>query len=158
MMAFLRQYVLSVVAAALLCSIVSGLTRGSKAKELLRLLCGIFLAVTALQPLLGFDIDEWLKESFPYREEAKQSVALGEDLARSAKADIIKEKTEAYILDKAAALNTNLTVEVSVCQEGEPVPERMVIRGQISPYAKGRLETILLEDLGIAKENQVWTG
>lgn len=157
-MAFLRQYVLSIVTASLLCSVLMGLTAKTKVKELTKLLCCVFLSVTALKPLVGLDLDRWLQESIPYQEEAQSCVAQGEEFARSAQADIIKSKAEAYILDKAAALNGNLEVEITICQEGTPIPERAVLSGQVSPYAKGQLAEILEKDLGIAKENQVWIG
>ena len=157
-MAFLRQYVLSIVTASLLCSVLMGLTAKTKVKELTKLLCCAFLSVTALKPLVGRDLDRWLQESIPYQEEAQSCVAQGEEFARSAQADIIKSKAEAYILDKAAALNGNLEVEITICQEGTPIPERAVLSGQVSPYAKGQLAEILEKDLGIAKENQVWIG
>lgn len=157
-MAFLRQYVLSIVTASLLCSVLMGLTAKTKVKELTKLLCCVFLSVTALKPLVGLDLDRWLQESIPYQEEAQSCVAQGEEFARSAQADIIKSKAEAYILDKAAALNGNLEVEITICREGTPIPERAVLSGQVSPYAKGQLAEILEKDLGIAKENQVWIG
>lgn len=157
-MAFLRQYVLSIVTASLLCSVLMGLTAQTKVKELTKLLCCIFLSLTALKPLIGLDLDKWLQESVPYQEEAQSCVAQGEEFARSAQADIIKSKAEAYILDKAAALNVNLETDITICREGTPIPERAVLYGQVSPYVKGQLMEILEKDLGIAKENQVWIG
>ncbi|MFR3325850.1 MAG: hypothetical protein ACLTR8_15535 [Oscillospiraceae bacterium] len=45
---------------------------------------------------------------------------MGENLARDSMADIIKEETEAYILDKAADLHANLRVEVAVGEDNLP--------------------------------------
>lgn len=71
--------------------------------------------------------------------------------------NIIKVEAEAYILDKAAAMNVSL--EVSVTVEGDPpVPAAAQLSGEVSPYAKQQLEKILWEDLGISKEYLEWTG
>lgn len=152
----LRQYAISVVAAAMICGVLSSLLQNSAAKELVKLLCGLFLTVTVISPLVDIDFDALMEFSFPYTQEAEYVAARGENMARETIADIIKTETEAYILDKAAELNTELTVEVTVSDDRIPVSA--VLSGDISPYARQQLENILQRDLGIAKENQVWTG
>ncbi len=157
MMGGLGQYMISVAAAAVICGVVSKLTEGSW-KEMLRLLCGLVLTVTVLRPLAGANPEEWLELPFSYSNSARAIAQSGENMAREAMADIIKSEAEAYILDKAAALNADITVEVIVADEGEPVPAAVRIRGQASPYARRRLESIVQTELGIGKEDQQWTG
>ena len=65
--------------------------------------------------------------------------------------EIIKQRTQAYILDKAQALNTVLEVEVTLSDDDIPVPLKVRLKGKISPYAKGRLQATIAEDLGIEK-------
>lgn len=154
----LRQYVISVTAAALICGVVSGLVQNGTAKELIRLLCGLFLAFTVIRPIAGLDFNALTEFSLSYTQEAESMAAMGENMARQSMADIIKAESEAYILDKAAALNAALAVEVTVSEDGTPVPVAAELCGDISPYARQQLEDILQEDLGIAKEYQLWTG
>lgn len=154
----LKEYVISVVAAALICAVVINLTQKSTAKDLIKLLCGLFLAFTAIRPITRLDFNALTDISFPYGQEAEQAAALGENMARQNLADIIKAETEAYILDKAAAWSPALTVEVTVSGDNPPVPTAAVLCGEISPYARRQLEEILQTELGIAKENQLWTG
>ena len=71
-------------------------------------------------------------------------------------ARIIQEKTEAYILDKAGQLGLQLQAEVSVSETEEPVPWAVVLSGEVKPDQKRRLEAILEQELGIARENQQW--
>lgn len=154
----LRQYVISVVVAAILCGIVTGLIRNGTAKEIVKLVCGIFLAFTVIHPIAGFDIASLSDFRFSYSEDAAQAAALGENLADESLRDIIKTESEAYILDKAEALNAELTVEITVSDDDTPVPISAKLCGEISPYARQQLQSILQSDLGIAKENQLWTG
>ena len=60
-----------------------------------------------------------------------------ENLARDSMADIIKEETEAYILDKAADLHANLRVEVAVGEDN--LPAAVTISGEASPYARRQI-------------------
>ena len=89
-------------------------------------------------------------------DDAEDAAAMGENLARDSMADIIKEETEAYILDKAADLHANLHVEVTVGEDNLPVA--VTISGEASPYARRQIQAIIANDLGIAKENQKWIG
>ena len=156
-MAGLGRYVLSVSTAALICGILTGMAENGGKKELFRLLGGVFLTIVIIQPLSRVDLDALLDLSFASRE-TDAAVQTKEKLAREAMADIIKAETEAYILDKAAALNASVTVEVILEERGTPIPVEAVISGEVSPYARRRLENILQTELGIAKENQRWTG
>ena len=154
----IRQYIFTVIAAALLCGVLSSIFHQGKSKDLLRILCGIFLAFTVLKPITGVDLSDILEESLIFESDAEQTAALGENMAYQAMTELIKEKSQAYILDKAAELDASITAEVTVSEEEPPKPLSVVISGQVSPYNRKKLESILETDLGIAKENQVWTG
>ena len=94
--------------------------------------------------------------SLGYMGDAKDAAAMGENLARDSMADIIKEETEAYILDKAADLHAKLHVEVTVGEDS--LPTAVTLSGEASPYARRQIQAIIANDLGIAKENQKWIG
>ena len=89
-------------------------------------------------------------------DDAEDAAAMGENLARDSMADIIKEETEAYILDKAADLHANLRVEVTVGEDN--LPAAVTISGEASPYARRQIQAMIANDLGISKENQKWIG
>ena len=152
----LRQYVISVTAAAMLCGIVTGLFPPGSGKRIAKLICGLFLAYTVLSPISRVDFSTLPDFSLRCMDDAQAAVTAGENLARKSTAEIIKEETEAYILDKAADLHTSLTAEVTIGEEN--LPESVTISGEASPYARRRLQTIIESDLGISKENQQWIG
>jgi hypothetical protein len=47
---------------------------------------------------------------------------------------------------------------VYLSEDTIPVPISVEIRGSVSPYGKQQLTKLLEEELGIAKENQLWIG
>lgn len=157
-MAGLAQYILHVTSAALICAIVLSVTKKGPSGEMIRLLCGVILTFTALQPLTGLDLQVLATSSAQFQRGGEAAAASGKAWARSAAADIIKGECEAYILDKAAALRAEVEVEIELSQDAVPVPIRAEIRGNLSPYHRLVLSDVLQEELGIAKEDQRWSG
>lgn len=154
----LRQYIFSIVAASMIAGIVMGFLQGGTVKTLVKLICGLFLAFMMISPIRQLDLSDFAITGTEEAATGENLAAQGEELAAGAVMDIIKQETEAYILDKAAALNASLEVQVAVSEEAPHFPVSVVLRGEVSPYAKRRLETMLAEELGISKENLQWTG
>lgn len=151
------SYIVSVSAAAIFCGIIKSiLPLNSGGSAIVRLVSGIFLVFVAIRPLTQVNLGELPVLSPDYISEAEAASAEGEILAYDTMADIIKSRSEAYILDKAHALQAELTVTVSLSNDHPPVPATVQLSGSVSPYAKSRLERILQEELGISKENQIW--
>lgn len=80
----------------------------------------------------------------------------GQNTARDALVDGIMDATRAYILDKAEALGADVTVEVMLDDSQIPVPCGVRIRGNISPYLREKLGSLIERDLGIPTEAQQW--
>lgn len=156
-MAWIRQYILSITAAAIICGILVSLF-GKKGTigTICSMLCGIFLAIVVIRPITTIELDSFSSWMSGLEAGSADAAAEGESLAWESLSQIIKEETEAYILDKAASLG--LSVEVSVRLDGEelPVPESVTIQGTASAYQRLRLTQALEEELNIAKEDQLW--
>lgn len=153
----IKTYLLSVIAAAIICGIVVRIigekgTMGAMAK----LLAGLFLAFTMIRPLANVHIDGIANFTDSFSDEASRSAVMGEAMAKDALSASIKAQVEAYILDKAGDMNVSLTVEVTVSEDEIPVPTAVRIKGAVSPYAKKQLQALISEDLGIEKERQTW--
>lgn len=153
----LRQYVISVVAAGFICGIVLGMFPKGKERELVKMLSGLFLAYTVLSPISRLDVSSLADIGITFTDDAAQTAALGESYSKKALRDIIKAEMEAYILDKAAALGASITADVSLSGDDIPVPVGVQVTGAFSPYTMQQLTAMIQEDLGIAKENQLWT-
>lgn len=152
----LRQYVISVVAAAFVCGITLGLFPKGGCRELVKFVCGLFLALAVLHPLARFDFSRMTDLELLLTDDAAQAVAVGENLNREALCDIIKAETEAYILDKAAELDAPIQAEVTLSGTDTPVPVSVRLSGDVSPYVRQQLTRMMQEELGISKENQLW--
>ncbi len=109
-------------------------------------------------PLPRLDFDDLTAFARDFAVVGEAVSADGQELAREAMGDIIKSRTEAYILDKAGLYHAQITAEVRVSGEEVPVPASVTIRGNISPYAREALERLIATDLGIPKEGQQWIG
>ena len=152
-----REYLVSVTCAALLCGILCSLTDEKQSGGVLvRLVCGVFLCLILVSPLSRFQPDRLDFSRWDLTGEAQAASDLGMEYARQAKIQIIKTRTEAYILDKARQYELDLTVDVRLSQGDSPVPESVVLSGRFSPYARNQLQRIIESELGIPKENQQW--
>lgn len=150
----IRDYLFSVTAAALICGAVNCITGKSSAiSKLLKLLCGIFLAAAVIKPVVEMKIDDLSFFSDLLSVDADQVVATGKEKAADEMNRIIKEKTEAYILDKAMSLGVR--VEVMIELENS-VPTGITVKGDVSPSIKSRLSACIAQDLGISQEEQIW--
>ena len=144
------------IAAALISgTAVSLLGKEGTAATLGKFLAGIFLILTVASPLVRLSTDGWTDFWSDFSLEGEYVSQQGKNLAILAQADIIKPQLEAYILDKAASLGTDLTAEVTLNTE-TLTPESVKLTGSVSPYAKQQLRTFLEETLGIPKEAQQW--
>lgn len=158
-MDWIKQYILQVTGAALIAGIVAGfISKKSSVGKVIQLMCGIFLLVTLIMPWTRLKVRDFGDFLDSISLQADAVISTGENMAREELSQIIKAKTEAYILDKAAYYGAELAVEVSVEGSELPVPVAVKISGSISPYGKKQMQKIIAEDVGISLEEQIWTG
>lgn len=153
----LREYVLHITATALCCAVILRLTRGSSAvKTIIKLLCGIVLAYSIIQPVKQLDFSVLNEFALEFQQDAEQAVLWGEKESHTAWIEGISQGVEAYILEKAKAMNVDLDVEVELSDDDIPVPVAVLLRGNAAPYVKSVLSDVISQDLDIPKENQTW--
>ena len=153
----LGKYILSVSSAAFLFAIVRSLIgEKSATAALIKLIGGLFLTFTVISPVKDIKMDAFFDLPFDFSAQASAVVAQGQELKEDHLQDIIKQQSEAYILDKALSYQTVLDVDVTLSEGETPVPSAVQLKGAISPYAKHMLQQWLCNDMGISKENQQW--
>ena len=155
----LGSLILSVTMAAILFSLLSSLLdKKGSAHALLKLVGGLYLTFTIISPIGKFDLDILDDITMPYWDEGKRIAAQGQSTSQEELRSIIKQRSEAYILDKATSYQAQLTVEVTLSQDKIPAPTGAFLQGSISPYAKSAMQQWIQDTIGIPKETQVWGG
>lgn len=154
-MAGLAEYIICVCCAALLCGIVNSMMPKGASKEILKLVGGLFLAFTVIRPVSDLTLPELDQIAGTWREEASQAISQGEEMAREAAADSIKQELEAYILDKARELRLTVRVQLKL-QEETLHPESVTLIGNGSPNARDQLIQWVCRELGLTEEDVTW--
>ncbi len=156
-MDWLRQYLMSVLAASLICALVTKFIKGQAfTAVIVRLTASLFLAVSVFSPLLSLELKRSASSFESWSSDAQSIIAEAQLAAESEAAAIIKEKTQAYILDKAAAYGVNIQVSVELSDSTENKLDKITIQGDVSPYMKQRLQNEIASELGVPKEKQLW--
>lgn len=155
-MEFLRSYAAAVTVWAVLCAVLLSITPRGSHHTLLRFLWGLAFAIVLIRPLTD---RKWkwdprvLSDAVSY---GKQQARLGTDLSRDALRQGISRRLEEYILEKADLLGARLSVTVILGEDN--LPEALELHGSWDHETKEELSRLIEKDLGIAKENQLWTG
>lgn len=153
-----RQYILSVLAVSLIISLVNAfISKDSAQSKLIKMISGFVLIITIISPFSNFKIGN-IEDIFDDLElNPNQIISEGEIIADLTSRDIIKERSEAYILDKASDMGLTVEVEVTLNDTVPSSPYSIEITGNISPYSKMQLSKIITTDLAIPEDRQKWT-
>ncbi|MBO5891759.1 MAG: hypothetical protein J6Q30_03500 [Oscillospiraceae bacterium] len=158
-MGSVREYLLGITVVALCCGVLSSvLGKKGLAGGTVKFLCGMVMLLAVVGPLLSLRIGDMQGAFKDLSQDANAITAFGRETALKEYAGIIKERTAAYILDKAESLGAELTVEVTLSDDEPLAPCGVKLSGAISPYAKKVLSDTIAKDLGVQVEDQIWTG
>ena len=153
----IRQYFIRLTAAALACSAASEFFRGKGTPEVCgRILCGACMALAVLSPWISLRTADLHAYWNSLTDMSQEAVRSGENFARQELSQGIKQRCEAYILDKAEKLGVRITAEITLTEDDPPVPASVILSGSVSPYARSRLTQQISSDLGIPEEAQTW--
>lgn len=158
-MSGIRTYILGVVAAAMLCGIVQSIVpKDGTMAVAMKLIVGLLMTLAVLRPWVSISFDGLFGWTSTITQEAESIVSEGKLMGELSYREGIKQRLEAYILDKGTAMGASLEVEIVVYDDGLPVPIAAKIKGALSPYAKEMLRRTLTEELGISEEELQWIG
>lgn len=152
----MKEYIFSVVCAAVLCAAVADMVekKGSSG-QILKLICGVFLSFTVIRPVTEVELEEFTLFTADIAADAFQISDQGQNQSYNEMEAIITGEIAAYILDKASDFSQDLQVDVKL--DENLIPVRVFLSGSISPGGKLQLEETIEKDLGIAKEDQIWS-
>lgn len=154
----MKQYFLSICAAALLCYLWQALTPDGAGKKRSWLIGSLILVLVILSPLIALDADDLFESFTDYEAETDDLQKEAADQTRSAMETIISERCTEYILEQAEKFE-NVSLQISftfALQNGLPTPVGVQITGRCTAHTQQLLQQILEDDLGIPMERQVW--
>ena len=153
----IKQYLITVISAAMLCSLAITFAgnRGAHSK-LIKLIAGLFVTICVISPTIKLQFEDISSYFASLYSDAAQYTSLGQEQYTESTAAIIKSKLETYILDKAAGMNAVITVQLTMSQDNTFMPESVQLSGSVAPYTKQRMEQVIANELGIPKEKQMW--
>ena len=153
----MKQYFLGIAAAAMAVSILAALLRKGLLRQVFLMAGGIFLTLQVLSPLSRGELSQF-GQYLAGLEIRKDAITSGIEVEnQEILAQIIREKTEAYIWDKAASLGASVEVEVEVRQGSQyPYPWSCKVSGMLTPEQQRQLSDDLALSLAIPEERQVY--
>jgi len=152
----LQNWLTAVLAAAMLVSAAEKLTPDGAVRKIASLTGGLVLLIVLVRPLTYLRGTELSLSFSRQREEIESRQEELQAEGQSELAELIAEKTEAYILDKADSLGVSCEAEVTtaVGEGGLPVPWQ----AELSCGPNEALSAYLKDELGIPEERQVFHG
>lgn len=159
-MAWIKTYVITVIAAGVICGICVTLTGKNKTTgSIVKMICGIFMAMTMIAPLVKVRLDDLGTYFESIKTDAESVAQAGRMQAVAEVSVVIKNELETYILDKAESMGLDLRVSVEIDGSTDPpVPVGVTLEGTLSPYHKRVLTRYISQNLGITEDHQTWNG
>ena len=152
----IREYLLSVTAAAIVCCIARNLTaKSGSISAIVKMLTGLMMTIVILTPAVHLSFDTLTLYTNQLTADAQNASYAGQVAAENEMKQLISTQTEAYILKRAQQLGVQLEIEVFL---EDLIPASVRITGAAAPYTKLQLTRYISENLGIPSEAQHWIG
>lgn len=145
---------------SVLFGVLLNITPEGSVKKVSTVLCSAVFVTVLLTGFGQTDFSAFLTETARYREESCALADNAEDSRRRLSRLVIQSECEAYISDKAEKLGIQgASVKVSArwSTEGFWLPEKAVIRAECTPQQRAALSEAMETELGIGREQQIWT-
>lgn len=156
MMDWMRQWILGVTCAAVLCALLQAFLPKGGLEKAGRLVGALVLLIATVQPLAGLDYASLAETLAQYRLAQSDAAAEAAEMSGEVLKTIIEQQAAAYILDKAEELGFQCEADV-VCADGEsgvPYPASVRIVSSADEEQQRRLAQIIEADLGIPADSQ----
>lgn len=148
----MKEWLLGVLAAAFLVSILNAMGGNWPGQEIRRLVSGLLLTLAVFRPMGNLDLT--IPELEVFRAEGEAAAEAGLEQADKMRHQHITQSYCAYILTKADGLGLQAEAEVAVGENG--FPQTVTIRACASPGERQELTGMIVRELGIEKEAVVW--
>lgn len=155
----IHQFLISLTCGAVLCAIIKVFfCKNSVFFTPMKLLCGIFLVILFVTPWADIRFTEFQSFLQEYELQAVAAADTGMAYYEESVEAFITERTQAYILDKAADAALTVQADVYLADCDPPYPQKIIITGHASPLQRQSLSKQLCQNLNISEENLIWNG
>lgn len=151
-----RGYLISLVAACMICAVSTALVKNGRMHKIVRFLGGILIALAAVTPLLSLRLDDLTGYLAEFDREYSLDVEGIEETTQSLLRKHIKQTAQTYIESKAEKLGASIQAEVTLDDGEYPKPIAARITGTLTPEQLAALSQYMTEALGIAQTAQEW--
>lgn len=157
-MEFLRTWVLTVTACAMIVALADGLMPAGGVRKVGKLTGGLVLMLGILQPIVTLDWENLDLSTLDLPTMAAETTYENTEKEGELLKSIIEEELGAYVWDKAASLGASIEVTVTceIGEDGLPCPGSAVLRGHLTPGQRTALGRVLREDLEIPDQCQTF--
>lgn len=157
-MTILQNWIRALCGGAVFAAIALTITPKGRVRQVLRLACGLMLALVLLSPLAEISWDGYAAYLAQYRQEAEAAVAQTQEAANQYNRRIIEQECAAYIWDKAGEREITLSSVTVTCawsNVGNWYPASVTIIST-SGYS-ALLAAEIAGELGIPETMQNWS-
>ena len=160
MTSWMRSWVVSITCAAMAAAVIEALLPRGAIRRVGRLAGALLLLLAAVQPFLRWDESALAYLPAFASGDVESAAQSGEDWARAVKKQLIEERAAAYIQDKAEALGIRCRPEVActIGSEGAASLTGVHVTLYEGQARQEELARLIADELGIARENQVYEG
>lgn len=153
MMAFIRNWVMSVVAVGMLVSLCLGLSPGGKVQKVGRFCGGLLLFLAVVTPLTQLDLTGSLQD---FRDYCDQLSVTSDEVTQAGATltqDLVISQSEARIQAQAKSLGADVTVSITCAsQDGLPVPDSVSVTGAMTAWQRQQLTKWIMDSFGLTRE------
>lgn len=154
MIGAVREWLTSIVVVTLLLSVAQTLMPQGTIRKIASFTGGLILLAALVRPVLDADLGRLELDLGEYEASISRRRAELDAAEKEAMAELIEERTAAYISDKAntLGLSVEVRVEAETGEDGVPAPFSVRLKGPRSEELAAYIEG----ELGIPRERQVW--
>lgn len=152
----IREYLISVCAAAILTVLIPALISHNRIRRIAEFAGGLMLLVAVMVPIVRLDLSEFrqILSSYLIDDASIGTISVPDN---EFLAERISEQCEEYILDKAEDFGMSVEVKVRVNDASPyPMPIGVSVIGRFSLWQRDQLSAVIKRDLGVPVEQQEW--
>ncbi len=154
MLTFLRAWLMSVIAASLLLSLLNSLLPEGTPRTIARMTGGLVLLLVILRPVTQLDLSGLDLHYGACTQQINQQIAAYQEENEAQMRTIIERRTAEYISDKARQLG--LTCEAAVTAEEQESGVFSPVGATLSIEKNQELSDYIASELGIPAARQQW--